>query len=109
MSTQTATPCAVVRREDLVPVCPHCDADLPRDLCSQTEGTIRDRGARISSSSAHTAERSWASEHSGTRSPGSACRCSATPKRLSASFWGAGSVGSASCGCLLLSSGLDAS
>ncbi len=30
MSTQeTAQPCTAVRRDDLVPVCPYCEAELP--------------------------------------------------------------------------------
>ena len=30
MSARTVTaPCTAVRRDDVVPICPHCEADLP--------------------------------------------------------------------------------
>ena len=34
----TATPCTAVRREDLVPVCPHCQAELPEIHMRQMQG-----------------------------------------------------------------------
>ena len=39
MSTQTTpTPCAVVRREDLVPVCPHCEEEVPEIYARKPNG-----------------------------------------------------------------------
>jgi hypothetical protein len=41
MSTQTVTqPCAVVRREDLVPVCPHCEAEVPEIYARKPQGSF---------------------------------------------------------------------
>ena len=33
-----AKPCAVVRREDLVPACPHCGADIPEIYARKPRG-----------------------------------------------------------------------
>lgn len=39
VSTRMAeAPCAAVRREDLVPVCPHCEAELPEIYTRKTRG-----------------------------------------------------------------------
>lgn len=36
----TAMPCAVVRREDLVPVCPHCEAEVPEIYVRKPKGSF---------------------------------------------------------------------
>ena len=39
LNVQTAPmPCAVVRREDLVPVCPHCESEVPEIYARKPRG-----------------------------------------------------------------------
>ena len=38
VSRQARMPCTVVRREDLVPICPHCDAEVPEIYARRPSG-----------------------------------------------------------------------
>ena len=41
MSTQASPkPCTVVRREDLDPICPHCDAEIPEIYSRKPKGSF---------------------------------------------------------------------
>ena len=41
MSNQTtAKPCAVVKREDLVPLCPHCEEEVPEIYMRKPSGSF---------------------------------------------------------------------
>jgi len=35
---EMSVPCAVVRREDLVPLCPHCETELPETYMRRPRG-----------------------------------------------------------------------